>query len=399
MTPFFQKLLRVNWLLVIAMFGILIFGVYSIESAARHLPVPDGAEGGPWYAKRQQLWILLGVGVYAGTALIDYRLFKFLGIPMYIGGIVLMVAALKFGNEVHQLKFGPISFQPAQFMVVAGIILLGFMLQDLPRWHQIFKIPLVLISVILLLAAVPFLLVAKAGDMGSALMWIPVVAAVMLVGGVPYRYLILFSLLGVLLVPPAYYVVMPKVSKRGAGRIELFIDSKQGREIDIKGAGYAQHNVKMAVGKSGYKGIGHNAGADKGSLHAGKWIPWKTAHNDFIFAVIAEEQGFRGTVLLVTAFGFLVIQCIYISYYSRDMSGQVLCCAIGTLFAAHVFQNIGMCVELLPITGIPLPLVSYSGTFVLMCMFMLGLVQSVWIHRRQEIPELQEKPVELSIRE
>jgi len=353
MTPFFQKLLRVNWLLVIAMFGILIFGVYSIESAARHLPVPDGAEGGPWYAKRQQLWILLGVGVYAGTALIDYRLFKFLGIPMYIGGIVLMVAALKFGNEVHQLKFGPISFQPAQFMVVAGIILLGFMLQDLPRWHQIFKIPLVLISVILLLAAVPFLL----------------------------------------------YVVMPKVSKRGAGRIELFIDSKQGREIDIKGAGYAQHNVKMAVGKSGYKGIGHNAGADKGSLHAGKWIPWKTAHNDFIFAVIAEEQGFRGTVLLVTAFGFLVIQCIYISYYSRDMSGQVLCCAIGTLFAAHVFQNIGMCVELLPITGIPLPLVSYSGTFVLMCMFMLGLVQSVWIHRRQEIPELQEKPVELSIRE
>lgn len=394
MTPLFKKILGINWILLLAMFGILIFGVYAIESASRHI----FDDGGEFFVKRQRTWILLGTGVYFATCLIDYRLFKWLGIPMYLGGVGLMVAALKFGNEVHQLTFGGISFQPAQFMVVAGILLLSFLIQDLPRWHQIFKIPLVKVCIIIVLSIIPFGLVAMAGDMGSALMWVPVIACIMLVGGVPYRYLIFFTLLGIALVPPAYYVIMPKVSKRGAERIELFIDSKQGRDLDIQGDAYAQHWVTLAVAKSGYKGIGHNAGEEKGSLHAGKWIPWKTAHNDFIFAVIAEEQGFRGTMLLVTAFGLLIVQCIFISYYSRDLSGQILVGAIAALFGAHVFQNIGMCIELLPITGIPLPLVSYSGTFVLMCMFMLGLVQSVWIHRNNITPELEEKPVELSTR-
>ena len=400
MTPFLQKLLKINWLLVVAMFGILIFGIFAIESAARHLPV-DGeiGEGGSWFARRQQVWILLGTFVYLGTALIDYRLFKFAGAPMYVVGIVLMIAALNYGNEVHQLSFAGVLFQPAQFMVVAGIILLAFMLQDLPRWHQVFKIPLVQVAVIILLTVIPFILVAMAGDMGSALMWVPVTAVVMLVGGVPYRYLTFFLLIAAAALPPAYYVIMPKVSERGADRIELFIDSKQGRELDIQGDAYAQYYVTLSVAKAGYKGIGHNAGEEKGSLHAGKWIPWKTAHNDFIFAVFAEEQGFRGTMLLVTAFGILVIQCIYVSYYSRDMSGQVIACGVAALLAAHVFQNIGMCVELLPITGIPLPLVSYSGTFVLVCMFMLGLVQSVWIHRNVEKPQLAEEPVKLSVRE
>jgi len=396
MTPLLKKILRVNWLLVLAMFGLLLFGVFAIESAARHL-----GQGGEWFANRQKVWILLGSAIYFTTAIIDYRIFKYLGIPMYIGGVGLMIAALPslLGNEVHQLSVGGISFQPAQFMVVAGIILLSFFVQDLPRWHQIFKIPLVKVAVIILLTVVPFTLVAMAGDMGSALMWVPVTAAVMLVGGVPYRYLTLFSLIGVMLLPYVYYVAMPKVSKRGAERIELFVDSKQGRDLDIQGDAYAQHYVTLAVGKSGYKGTGHNAGEERGSLHANKYIPWKTAHNDFIFAVIAEEQGFRGTMLLVTAFGLLIITCIHVAYYSRDMAGQVLAGGVASLFGAHVFQNIGMCVELLPITGIPLPLVSYSGTFVLMCMFMLGLVQSVWVHKDTVTPELEDKAVKLSVRE
>ncbi len=394
MTPLLKKLLRINWVLLLTMFGILIFGVFAIESAARHV-----GQGGEWFARRQQIWILLGTGVYLTTSLIDYRLFKFIGIPMYIGGIGLMVAALKVGNEVHQISLGGIAFQPAQFMVVAGIILLSFLIQDLPQWHKIFRIPLVLVTTILVLSMIPFGLVAMAGDMGSALMWVPVIAVAMLVGGVPYRYLTFFTLLGVALIPLAYYVIMPKVSKRGAQRIELFIDSKQGRELDIRGDAYAQYYVTMAVGRSGYKGLGHGAGEEKGSLHANKYIPWKTAHNDFIFGVIAEEQGFRGTMILVTAFGLLIIQCVYIAYYSRDMAGQVIAGSIAALFGAHVFQNIGMCIELLPITGIPLPLVSYSGTFVLMCMFMLGLVQSVWIHKSKGTPELEEKTVEMSVRE
>ena len=106
-----------------------------------------------------------------------------------------------------------------------------------------------------------------------------------------------------------------------------------------------------------------------------------TAHNDYIFAVIAEEQGFRGSLLLITGFSLLLIQCLFIAIYSRDFSGQIIAAGVVALLFAHIFENIGMCVSLMPITGIPLPLISYSGTFVLICMFLLGLVQSIWVHR------------------
>jgi rod shape determining protein RodA len=137
----------------------------------------------------------------------------------------------------------------------------------------------------------------------------------------------------------------------------------------------------MAVGKAGWKGVGWNASAENNSIHAKRWIPWTTAHNDYIFAVIAEEHGFRGSLLLISAFTLLLIQCLFIAFYSRDFSGQVIAAGVVALFFAHIFESIGMCVLLMPITGIPMPLISYSGTFVVICMFLLGLVQSVWIHR------------------
>jgi rod shape determining protein RodA len=196
--------------------------------------------------------------------------------------------------------------------------------------------------------------------------------------------------IGVGIIPILYFVVLPLVSERGPERIGLWLKMLQREEVDITGDAYAAHNVSMAVGKAGWKGSGWNATADKGSLHARKFIPWETAHNDFIFAVIAEELGFRGSLLLITAFALLLIQCLFIAFYSRDMTGRLLVCLIVALFFAHIFENIGMCVLLLPITGIPLPLVSYSGTFVVICMFMLGLVQSVWIHRNDNLETVEE---------
>ena len=137
----------------------------------------------------------------------------------------------------------------------------------------------------------------------------------------------------------------------------------------------------MAVGKAGWKGVGWKATAEEGSLHAKKFIPRDTAHNDYIFAIIAEEMGFRGSLLLITAYALLLVLGLFVAFYSRDLCGRVLASLVVALFFAHVFESIGMCVLLMPITGIPLPLVSYSGTFVVICMGMLGLVQSVWIHR------------------
>lgn len=393
MTPLLRKFLSLNLVLLFAMLALIVFGIFAIESAARHLP-----RGGEYYADRTKLWAIFGGVVYFVTALVDYRWIKYLALPMYLAGLALMGAAMFVANEVHQLNFAGVSFQPAQFMVVAGFIAMAMMLQQLPRLHPLLGLPIVKVGMIAVMSLVPFAMVAKMGDMGSALVWLPVVGVVMLIGGIPFRYLSFIVLMGFAMIPPLFFIVLPSASERGTQRIELYLDMLNGREVDIQGNAYAQHYIEMAVGKAGYKGVGHMADVNEGSIHAKKYIPWKTAHNDYIFAVIGEEHGFRGSLLLVTTYAVLLIQALFISYYSRDLSGQVIVCSIVALFFAHIFENIGMHIRVMPITGIPLPLVSYSGTFLLMCMFMLGLIQSVWIHRNNIPAEDQSKPIRLSRR-
>lgn len=376
MTPLLRKLLGMNWVLVLTMFGLLIFGVFSIESAARHLP-----QGGAWYAERQKFIIMAGALVFFVTALIDYRWIRWLGIPMYLSGLALLVLAMLKGNEVHQLQLGSINFQPAQFAIASGIILLSWLLQDIPKLHRWLGLPIVRIGLIGVITGLPFLIVVAMGDMGSGLVWLPFAVVAMLVGGVPFRYLSFMALCGLAILPLVYFVVFPQISHRGTQRIEMYLDMLNNRPVDTSGDAWAPYYVSMAIGKAGWQGSGWNSSVD-GSLHANKFIPWKTAHNDFIFAVIAEEQGFRGSLLLLTSFGLLLVSCLFIAFYSRDMMGRLIAAGVVAVLFAHVFENIGMCVLLTPITGIPLPLVSYSGTFVLICMFLLGLVQSVWVHRK-----------------
>jgi rod shape determining protein RodA len=384
MSPILRKILGMNWVLVLTMYGLLIFGIYAIESAARHL---DG--GGAIFAEKQKNWIVIGSVVYFVTALVDYRWIRWLALPIYVVSLISMGMVMGSDEEVHQLRLGPVIFQPAQLGVASGVLMLSWLLQDLPRLHRIFGLPIMRIGIIILLSGLPFLMVMKMGDMGSALVWIPVAIVALLIGGVPFRYLSLMTILCVGVVPVIYLVVLPMVSERGPERIKLYLDMLQDEPVDIAGIAYAPYYVSMAVGKAGWPGIGWNAPSERGSLHAKRYIPWKTAHNDFIFSVLAEEQGFRGSLLLLTAFALLLIQSLFISFYSRDLAGRLVVACVVAFFFAHIFENIGMCVLIMPITGIPLPLISYSGTFVVMCMFMLGLVQSVWIHRNtMEIVEL-----------
>lgn len=384
MTPLLRKLLGLNWPLLLTMYGLLVFGVFTIESAARHL-----SGGGLEYAEKQRDWILVGSVAYFGAALIDYRWVKWMALPLYGGALTL--CAMLFGKErgeVHQVDTGLLRFQPAPLALLAGIVLLAWLLQDLPRLGKripklgwILEEPVVKVGLIGLLTGVPFLLVVGMGDMGSALVWVPLAAVCLLASGVPFRYLSCMALLAAAVVPIAYFVVLPTVSPTGAKRIQLFIDIAQEKPVDISGDAWAAHNIAVAIGKSGWSGTGLNAGANEGSLHDKKFIPWKTAHNDFIFPVIAEEQGFRGSLLLLTTYALLLVLCLFVGTYARDPMGRIIVAGVVAVFFTHIFEGIGMCIHLMPITGIPLPLVSYSGTFAVICMTMLGLVQSVWVHR------------------
>ncbi|MCX6867072.1 MAG: FtsW/RodA/SpoVE family cell cycle protein [Verrucomicrobia bacterium] len=398
MTPFLRKILGMNWLLVLVMYALLIFGVFMIESAARHLTVSKDilnqfGSVGVYYAWLQKRWILLGSGVYFAVALVDYRWIRWLGIPFYGVSMALMVMAMHQDDPVHRLTLFGLSFQPAQLGISSGILLIAWLIQDFPKIHRWLGAPFVRIGIIGVIAAVPFLIVMKMGDMGSALVWIPVAIVALLIGGVPFRYLSFMTLIGAGLIPLLYFVALPLVSERGPQRIDTWLSMMQGQEVNIADEGYAPHNISMAVGKAGWKGAGWKASAMQGSLHAKGFIPRDTAHNDYIFAVIAEELGFRGSLLLLTTFAVLLIQGLYIAFYSRDASGRMLVCLVVAMIFAHVYESIGMCVLIMPITGIPLPLVSYSGTFVVICMLLLGLVQSVWIHRNTK-PELRIKPAE-----
>ena len=397
MTPFLRKILGMNWVLVLVMYGLLIFGVFMIESAARHVSITRDnltqfGSAGAYFASKQKTFILIGSVAYFVAAFVDYRWIRWLGIPFYGVSMGLMVVAMQQNDDVHQLRLGGLSFQPAQLGITAGILLIAWLVQDLPKLHRWFAAPFIRIGIIGVVAAVPFLMVMKMGDMGSALVWIPVAIVALLIGGIPFRYLTCMAFLGAGIIPLLYFVALPLVSKRGPERIDVWLRMLDNREVDISGDAYAPHNVSMAVGKAGWKGIGWNS-KSKDSLHEKGFIPRETAHNDYIFAVIAEELGFRGSLLLLTGFALLLIQGLFIAFYSRDVTGRLLACLVVALFFAHVFESIGMCVLIMPITGIPLPLISYSGTFVVICMFLLGLVQSVWIHRNWR-PEMQVKQAE-----
>src|SRR5688572_9948957 len=168
MTPFLRKLLGMNWMLVLLMYGLLIFGVFMIESAARHL-----TGGGAHFAEMQKKWVLIGSLVYFGGALVDYRWIRWLGLPFYGVSIVLMLFAMQKGDAVHQLSLGGFSFQPVQLGISSGILLIAWLVHDLPKLHPWFGLPFVRIGLIGVLSAIPCLIAVKMGDMGSALVWMP----------------------------------------------------------------------------------------------------------------------------------------------------------------------------------------------------------------------------------
>ena len=393
MTPLLKKILGMNWLLTLVMYALLVFGLFAIESAARHLRIPGVEDPGVFLAGKQKTWVVLGSLVYFATALVDYRWVKWLAVPAYLCGLELLFVLLTKEEGVHQLEFAGQKFQPTQFMIAGGIIMLGVAIQHMPKTPRWLHWGVRILTVGLL-TGIPFFLVVKSGDMGSALVWVPVSIVALLVMGTPWRYLIFIGQVALGALAILYYVILPAASPRGAERVDSYLTILRGGEMDKVNRDYAAYWVSTAVGIAGWKGVGWKAGPEKGGIHGNGWVPKDTAHNDYIFAVVAEEFGFRGSSILIMAFCLLIILCLVVAFCSRDFCGQMIAAGVVALLFAHLFENVGMCLLIMPITGIPLPLVSYSGTFVLICMFLLGLVQSIWVHRGEAPGAKKEEPAE-----
>ena len=159
-------------------------------------------------------------------------------------------------------------------------------------------------------------------------------------------------------------------------RIIAFIDPA----IDPLGAGWAINQSLIAIGSGGWAGKGFMA---TGTQVEQGFIPGTTVHTDYIFTAIGEQFGFLGGVVLLSLFGVLILAMLATAHQSADDLGLLITVGFSAQIFFHVYQNIGMTIALMPITGLPLPLISYGGTFLVMIMFGLGLVNSVWVHRKE----------------
>lgn len=408
MTPLFRKLLGLNWLLCGVMVLLLVGGIFVIYSAT-HARVDDPAIQSAW--RNQLKYGVVGIGVFLAASLIDYKWIRWGAIPAFLVGVggllaVQLFGTVKGGVEVDGkmqggskswIDFGGMSVQPSQFAIAAGIIMLAFTLGELHRLHPWFRYHFVRLMTAGLVTAIPLAFVLKEGDLGSGLVWVPVFGAIVLAGSIPYRYLIACGLAALLVVPWVFFFGLKPYQR---DRIEVPLKMLQNKPVDYRKEGYASINIVRAIGSSGWEGKGFGGsrmpvdpitGQRKKTMHQLHFIPKATAHNDYIFPVFAEEQGFRGSLLLIATYALLIFQCLYIAFSARDQMGRLLVVGVAALLFAHIYENIGMQVQLMPITGIPLPFISAGGTFLLSVMALLGLVQSVWVHRNTPLEEEKEK--------
>ncbi len=365
MTPFLRKFLGMNWLLLGIALVLCVLGVIAVYSASS-FRTED-------YWHKQAVWVVAGIAVFTVTSLIDYRWVKWAALPMYILSIFFVILTYTGLGEEHGgakcwLRVpGVGTFQPSQMAVIAGVLTVGLFLSQFRKLHPMLK--LVFTGAIV---GGPMLLILKQPDFGMTLVWIPVILSMLLLNGMPKRYIISILLIGVSVLPLLINFVLQPYQR---ARIIAFVDPG----IDPLGAGWAINQSLIAIGSGGFGGKGFMA---TGTQVEQGFIPGTTVHTDYIYTAIGEQFGFVGGVVLIALFAVLILTMLVCAHQSADELGLLITAGFTGQIFFHVYQNIGMTIALMPITGLPLPLISYGGTFLVMVMFGLGLVNSVWVHRK-----------------
>jgi rod shape determining protein RodA len=379
-TPLFRKFLGLNWLLLLNMLALLIWGIYAIYNASA-FRVDEPFLAGRWRAQAE--WAGLGLVVFLVTALVDYKWVRWGSWLVWIIGIIGLIAVKIFGHDImgakSRLDFGSVQVQPSQIAIVGTILVLAVVLGDLHRVIPAFRHHWLRLLVSGVLAVIPMAMVLKQPDLGSTAVYGPVVVCMFLVASIPFRYLIALTLIVLSVVPLAYFFGLKPYQK---ARVEVFYKMLTNQKVDTRGDAYMANNIQLAVGSAGFDGKGPMSEKvpERRSVHRTLFSKTESI-NDFIFAVIIEEFGFQGAVLQIAATALLLLQCIFVAFYARDHVGRLIAVGVVGMLAAHSLQSMGMILGMMPITGIPLPFISYGGTFLVVCFFLMGMVQSTWIHR------------------
>ena len=385
---------RFDWISPLAITTLATVGVFFIFSAQL------ATSRGPWL--QQIVWLAAGAIIYCVIALIDYKIWLKFAHWVYAACLVsLMLPWTPLGvtrlGARRWIDLGPISFQPSEAtkfgtLIITAAILTRSKLSTVRESLQT-------LGILALAAGLPILLILLQPDLGSALVIPPMVFALLYASNLSQRFfaaaLGAFALLiGLVAVDSYRYLnfletnnLTPSTDK-GAyephgllplhdyqrNRILAFVAPDR---IDPMGISWNLNQSLISVGSGGLTGKGWTQGT-QAKL---RYLP--EAHTDFIFSVLAEEEGFLGSISVLGLFGVVLWNGIRIAGLARDRFGTLLALGVTVLFAVHVFVNIAMTIGLVPITGIPLPFISYGGSFVLSCCVLQGLVQSVYRFRKE----------------
>lgn len=362
MIRFDRRLLQnVDWLLLVSAFAVIALSFMTLWNLA-----PGGRHAMAW---RQLTWVAIGLLALLAVVSVDYRNLVRAAPALYVGGLALLLTVFVLGRLVagarRWIHIGPFTFQPSELFKLIFVLVLAWIFTA--RWAQ----PLSRGAAVGVAAvvAVPALLIVRQPDLGTALVLLPVLAAVLVGAGIRARTLSRFVLAAVAAMPLVWFALKEYQRER----LLVYVDPFR----DPLGTAYNVIQAKIAIGSGQLVGRGVS-GATQSRL---AFLPER--HTDFIFAVFAETWGFVGCLVLVVAYGLLVLRGFDIAASARDPRGRVIALGVSALFATQTLVNMGMVTGLLPVVGIPLPLMSYGGSSMLVSLMGLGLLLSVRMRQFQ----------------
>ncbi|MGI8873707.1 MAG: rod shape-determining protein RodA [Egibacteraceae bacterium] len=359
---------QVDPILLLASLALSAFGLFMIFSATHHSLAAQGAETF-FFVNRQLIALGLGLVGMVAVCAFDYRLYRAWAPVFYVVAVVMLIVTAATGETVNASRawivVGGFQFQPAEIAKPALILMLAALFQE--RREEALGLRALIEAVVI--AAVPIGLILLQPDLGTAIVFVAITFGVLLLARVRVRYMVALGVIGVLAMVGAHQLNVLKEYQ--VARLTTFL----GAETDLQGSDYNVNQAQIAVGSGQFSGQGYL----QGSQTALSYVPEN--HTDFIFTVVGEELGFLGAGLVLGLFGLLLWRAMRTAATSRDTFGTLICAGVISVFAFQLFINVGMSIGIMPVTGLPLPFVSYGGTSLIGTFLMIGLLQNVHMRR------------------
>jgi rod shape determining protein RodA len=364
-----SPLRHVDLTLVASVLALSCYGLVMIYSATRNAPRLADANLDPqYYLQRQALFVAVGIGIMIVTGLIDYRVYRDFAPFVYAATVGLLTLVLLFGavHKGQQASFdlGPFQVQPSEFAKVALIVCLAAYFSSIRG-----DIDGRRVIVILALAALPMALIYLQPDLGTTLVFGSILLGMLLVSGAKARHLVALLLIG--LVGVVAVVQLGVLKQYQLDRLTAFLDPQN----DTQRSAYNLDQSKTAIGSGGITGKGLFNGTQTNL----SYVPEQ--HTDFIFTAVGEQLGLAGSAVLLALFAIVAWRTWRAAALAKDVAGTLMCVGVLAMFTFQIFENVGMTMGIMPITGIPLPFLSYGGSSTLATFAGIGLVLNVHMRR------------------